>query len=63
MESAYGHGIAGIFPVAGAMAAVALPLFLRQGTPLNTKSGLAHTAEDEPAPLRNQRPNKGRTQP
>ncbi|MFK4146217.1 MFS transporter [Streptomyces sp. NPDC004065] len=48
MESAYGHGIADIFLIAAALAAVALliSLFIKE-VPLRTKGGLAQAAEGE----------------
>ncbi|MFH9983039.1 MFS transporter [Streptomyces sp. NPDC017179] len=52
MESAYGHGIADIFLIAAALAAVAflITLFIKE-VPLRTKGGLAQTAEAESAPV------------
>ncbi|ANS66366.1 transmembrane efflux protein [Streptomyces lincolnensis] len=52
MESAYGHGIADVFLIAGALAAVAflITLFIKE-VPLKTKGALAQTtAEETPAP-------------
>ncbi|MFF0012958.1 MFS transporter [Streptomyces sp. NPDC005374] len=52
MESAYGHGIADVFLIAGALAAVAflITLFIKE-VPLRTKGALAQAASDEaPAP-------------
>lgn len=52
MESAYGHGIADVFLIAGALAAVAflITLFIKE-VPLRTKGALAQAAADEaPAP-------------
>lgn len=52
MESSYGHGIADVFLIAGALAAVAflVTLFIKE-VPLRTKGGLAQAAADEaPAP-------------
>ncbi|EGG46133.1 MFS transporter [Streptomyces griseoaurantiacus] len=48
MESAYGHGIADIFLIAGAVAAVAflITLFIKE-VPLRTKGGLAQAADTE----------------
>ncbi|GAB1336538.1 MFS transporter [Streptomyces sp. E-15] len=48
MESAYGHGIADVFYIAGALAAVAflITLFIKE-VPLRTKGGLAQSAEAE----------------
>lgn len=51
MESAYGHGIADVFLIAGALAAVAflITLFIKE-VPLKTKGALAQAAgEDSPA--------------
>ncbi|MGW5199841.1 MFS transporter [Streptomyces spiralis] len=52
MESAYGHGIADIFLIAGALAAVAflITLFIKE-VPLRTKGALAQAAEGESAPV------------
>ncbi|MFD5472855.1 MFS transporter [Streptomyces sp. NPDC127105] len=52
MESAYGHGIADIFLIAAALAAVAflITLFIKE-VPLRTKGGMAQTAEAESAPV------------
>ncbi|WP_078884440.1 MFS transporter [Streptomyces sp. NRRL S-340] len=52
IESAYGHGIADIFLIAGCMAAVAflITLFIKE-VPLRTRGGLAQAAEGEPAPV------------
>ncbi|MEU3346252.1 MFS transporter [Streptomyces sp. NPDC006700] len=52
MESAYGHGIADIFLIAAALAAVAflISLFIKE-VPLRTKGGLAQNAEAESAPV------------
>ncbi|MFI5684698.1 MFS transporter [Streptomyces sp. NPDC051636] len=46
MESAYGHGIADVFFIAGCLAAVAflITLFIKE-VPLNTRGGLAQAAE------------------
>jgi EmrB/QacA subfamily drug resistance transporter len=52
MESAYGHGIADVFLIAGCLAAVAflITLFIKE-VPLKTKGALAQSAEQEnPAP-------------
>ncbi|MEU2224345.1 MFS transporter [Streptomyces sp. NPDC018347] len=48
LESAYGHGIADVFYIAGALAAVAflITLFIKE-VPLRTKGGLAQSAEAE----------------
>jgi EmrB/QacA subfamily drug resistance transporter len=48
MESAYGHGIADVFLIAGAVAALAflITLFIKE-VPLRTKGGLAQAAEGE----------------
>ncbi|MEU7060125.1 MFS transporter [Streptomyces sp. NPDC046197] len=50
MESAYGHGIADIFMIAGCLAAVAflITLFIKE-VPLRTKGALAQAAEGTPA--------------
>lgn len=50
MESAYGHGIADVFLIAGCLAAVAflISLFIKE-VPLKTKGGLAQAAEQEQA--------------
>ncbi|EFH28713.1 MULTISPECIES: MFS transporter [Streptomyces] len=51
MESSYGHGIADVFLIAGALAAVAflITLFIKE-VPLRTKGGLAQaSADDSPA--------------
>ncbi|MFC8710008.1 MULTISPECIES: MFS transporter [unclassified Streptomyces] len=52
IESAYGHGIADIFLIAGCMAAIAflITLFIKE-VPLRTRGGLAQSAEGEPAPV------------
>lgn len=52
MESAYGHGIADIFLIAAALAAVAflITLFIKE-VPLRTKGGMAQSAEAESAPV------------
>ncbi|MFB7593194.1 MFS transporter [Streptomyces sp. NPDC056160] len=52
VEGAYGHGIADIFLIAGAMAAIAflITLFIKE-VPLRTRGGLAQAAEGEPAPV------------
>ncbi|MFJ6561788.1 MFS transporter [Streptomyces sp. NPDC091412] len=52
MESAYGHGIADIFLIAAALAAVAflITLFIKE-VPLRTKGALAQAGEAEPAPV------------
>ncbi|MYX31514.1 DHA2 family efflux MFS transporter permease subunit, partial [Streptomyces sp. SID8381] len=52
MESAYGHGIADIFMIAGGMAAIAflITLFIKE-VPLRTKGALAQGAEGEAAPV------------
>jgi protocatechuate 3,4-dioxygenase beta subunit len=52
MESAYGHGIADVFLIAGALACVAflITLFIKE-VPLRTKGALAQAAEDESAPV------------
>ncbi|WP_459115374.1 MFS transporter [Streptomyces similanensis] len=52
MESAYGHGIADIFMIAGAMAAIAflITLFIKE-VPLRTKGALAQGAEAAAAPV------------
>ncbi|MGW0083949.1 MFS transporter [Streptomyces sp. NPDC003393] len=52
VESAYGHGIADIFLIAGALAAVAflITLFIKE-VPLRTKGALAQAADDESAPV------------
>ncbi len=52
MESAYGHGIADIFLIAGALAAVAflITLFIKE-VPLRTKGALAQAAEADSAPV------------
>ncbi|MGW0418643.1 MFS transporter [Streptomyces sp. NPDC003015] len=52
MESSYGHGIADVFLIAGALAAVAflITLFIKE-VPLRTKGALAQAAgEETPAP-------------
>lgn len=52
MESAYGHGIADVFMIAGGLAALAflITLFIKE-VPLRTKGALAQAAADEaPAP-------------
>ncbi|MER6423296.1 MFS transporter [Streptomyces sp. NPDC001137] len=51
MESAYGHGIADVFLIAGALAAVALliTLFIKE-VPLKTKGALAQAAAAEETP-------------
>ncbi|MYX96261.1 MFS transporter [Streptomyces sp. SID486] len=48
MESAYGHGIADVFLIAGCLAAVAfvITLFIKE-VPLRTKGALAQTAEND----------------
>ncbi|WP_333774537.1 MFS transporter [Streptomyces sp. IBSBF 3136] len=48
LESAYGHGIADVFLIAAALAAVAflITLFIKE-VPLRTKGGLAQAAEGE----------------
>ncbi|MEU2773225.1 MFS transporter [Streptomyces sp. NPDC007162] len=48
MESAYGHGIADVFLIAAALAALAflISLFIKE-VPLKTKGGLAQAAEQE----------------
>ncbi|MEW2300352.1 MFS transporter [Streptomyces sp. NPDC006655] len=48
MESAYGHGIADVFLIAGGLAALAflISLFIKE-VPLKTKGGLAQAAEQE----------------
>ncbi|GLP70639.1 MFS transporter [Streptomyces sp. TUS-ST3] len=48
MESAYGHGIADVFLIAGVLAAVAflITLFIKE-VPLRTKGALAQAAADE----------------
>ncbi|WNM36252.1 MFS transporter [Streptomyces sp. Li-HN-5-11] len=50
MESAYGHGIADVFLIAGVLAAVAflITLFIKE-VPLKTKGALAQAAEGEAA--------------
>ena len=50
MESAYGHGIADVFLIAGCLAALAflISLFIKE-VPLRTKGGLAQAAEAENA--------------
>ncbi|MEU9246801.1 MFS transporter [Streptomyces sp. NPDC048385] len=50
MESAYGHGIADVFLIAGGLAALAflISLFIKE-VPLKTKGGLAQAAEAENA--------------
>ncbi|GGN02640.1 MFS transporter [Streptomyces fuscichromogenes] len=50
MESAYGHGIADVFLIAGCLAALAflITLFIKE-VPLRTKGGLAQAAEAENA--------------
>ncbi|MEU6404075.1 MFS transporter [Streptomyces sp. NPDC046985] len=50
MESAYGHGIADIFLIAGCLAALAflLCLFIKE-VPLRTKGGMAQASENEAA--------------
>ncbi|WP_459752159.1 MFS transporter [Streptomyces sennicomposti] len=52
MESAYGHGIADIFMIAGGMAAIAflITLFIKE-VPLRTKGALAQGTESEAAPV------------
>ncbi|WP_198668226.1 MDR family MFS transporter, partial [Streptomyces triticisoli] len=52
MESAYGHGIADIFLIAAALAAVALlfSLFIKE-VPLRTKGALAQAAEEGSTPV------------
>ncbi|MFF8596659.1 MDR family MFS transporter, partial [Streptomyces sp. NPDC015220] len=52
MESAYGHGIADIFLIAGAMAAIAflITLFIKE-VPLRTKGALSQAAEAQGAPV------------
>ncbi|MFI1292958.1 MFS transporter [Streptomyces sp. NPDC020792] len=52
MESAYGHGIADIFLIAAALAAVAflITLFIKE-VPLRTKGALAQAGEAESAPV------------
>ncbi|WP_460093176.1 MFS transporter [Streptomyces mexicanus] len=52
MESAYGHGIADVFLIAAALAAVAflITLFIKE-VPLRTKGALAQAAEGEAAPV------------
>lgn len=52
MESAYGHGIADIFLIAAALAAVAflVSLFIKE-VPLRTQGALAQAAEEETAPV------------
>ncbi|MFB7324199.1 MFS transporter [Streptomyces sp. NPDC056190] len=52
MESAYGHGIADIFLIAAALAAVAflISLFIKE-VPLRTKGALAQAGEAEAAPV------------
>ncbi|MFE9310373.1 MFS transporter [Streptomyces sp. NPDC088353] len=52
MESAYGHGIADIFLIAAALAAVAflITLFIKE-VPLRTKGALAQAGEAETAPV------------
>ncbi|MFI1164786.1 MFS transporter [Streptomyces sp. NPDC020801] len=52
MESAYGHGIADIFLIAGALAAVAflITLFIKE-VPLRTRGGLAQAGEGASAPV------------
>ncbi|MDF3302248.1 MFS transporter [Streptomyces tropicalis] len=52
MESAYGHGIADVFFIAGCLAALAflITLFIKE-VPLRTKGGMAQAAEGEPAPV------------
>ncbi|MFI7401342.1 MFS transporter [Streptomyces sp. NPDC049541] len=51
MESAYGHGIADVFLIAGALAAVAflITLFIKE-VPLKTKGALAQAAAAEETP-------------
>ncbi|MGW3955104.1 MFS transporter [Streptomyces sp. NPDC004752] len=51
MESAYGHGIADVFLIAGSLAVVAFlfTLFIKE-VPLRTKGALAQAAADEKAP-------------
>jgi EmrB/QacA subfamily drug resistance transporter len=50
MESAYGHGIADVFLIAAALAAVAflITLFIKE-VPLKTKGAMAQAAESAPA--------------
>ncbi|MEU6481717.1 MDR family MFS transporter, partial [Streptomyces sp. NPDC047017] len=52
VESAYGHGIADVFLIAGCLAAVAfvITLFIKE-VPLRTRGGLAQAAEGEQAPI------------
>ncbi|WP_458633815.1 MFS transporter [Streptomyces sp. JNUCC 63] len=52
MESAYGHGIADIFLIAAALAAVAflISLFIKE-VPLRTQGALAQAAEEETTPV------------
>ncbi|MFF4020205.1 MFS transporter [Streptomyces sp. NPDC001843] len=52
LESAYGHGIADVFFIAGGLAAVAflITLFIKE-VPLKTKGALAQAAETEAAPV------------
>ncbi|WP_329135863.1 MFS transporter [Streptomyces sp. NBC_00670] len=52
MESAYGHGIADIFLIAGAVAALAflITLFIKE-VPLRTKGALAQAAEGDNPPV------------
>ncbi|WP_107416124.1 MFS transporter [Streptomyces sp. CdTB01] len=51
MESAYGHGIADVFMIAGALAAIAffITLFIKE-VPLRTKGALAQAASGADAP-------------